>query len=214
MVRAIEFDVNFALWDEAVLEAGNQVVSSLKNKNIEGAAAFNVIHQGLSADLSVTLARLFDFGSRRFAPNKRETSSIPLLIRLLKQKRCRDHFIARAGNWVSAYRHSDSDAIACDTAIKSSIEDYNALMRGGGPSALSRLQKARNYRIAHRKINDVEEGFPRYRDLFMLVAMAAKISENIKFATSGHNSSLAEQKMTMDKEALAFWSRALHQISN
>ncbi|GEP12577.1 hypothetical protein [Methylobacterium gnaphalii] len=192
MLRAIEFDINVALWDEAVLEKDNDIIRGLEDRQIDGASVYNVIHQGLAADLSVTLWRLYDLGSKRFKPNKRETSSIPLLIRLVRQKRCTDYYIDQAKNWSSAYSCSELDAHSCEQAIKKAVETYNSPMKGRGPSSFKKLQAIRNYRIAHRKIDDVNKCFLRYKDLFEIIEPAVIITENLKLATTGHNLSLAE----------------------
>lgn len=118
-------------------------------------------HQSsLAFDLALHLARLFDARPTRVRnrksgkweylgrhPNRRDEASIPLMIRLLRQKRCRNALIDRARNW---HPHHDDwskrlYASDCDKAIEKAIEHYSSLFRGKfGRSGIYELKKMRD----------------------------------------------------------------------
>jgi hypothetical protein len=96
MIALIEDNVLIGLNIEAALESANDIVSSTtEGKNLYGAECYNTIANSLALNLAITLARPFDSGASRFHPNKRDIASIPLLVRLLTQKRCQTILRAR-----------------------------------------------------------------------------------------------------------------------
>ena len=104
MVPLIIENVRIAIKLESALETGNEVVREIRGDaehrpHWYGANCYNTVINSVTLNLALTLARLFDPGAKRMHPNKRDVASIPLLLRLIKQKRCRSALINRARDW-------------------------------------------------------------------------------------------------------------------
>jgi hypothetical protein len=115
MTDGIVQDVERALVLQIALEAGNDTIREIRGDgpalSFYGAHSYEAIRLGLTVSLVLTLANLFDpatlyvsrkkKGQRRSA-NKSDIISIPLLVRLLKQRRCRRR-AGEAGPRLDAY---------------------------------------------------------------------------------------------------------------
>ncbi|MCK8780838.1 hypothetical protein M0654_12670 [Rhizobium sp. NTR19] len=210
MVPILYRNVVNAIRIEATLEAGNEVVGSMSDKGFSGAGAYNAIKQSLGYDLAMHLARLYDIGSRRRHPNTSDVASIPLLVRLLRQKRCQDALKARARDWVPGDRWAapmyERD---CEEALRRASGSYSATFSGKyGRSGLKTLKEFRDTFMAHSLLNDTGAN-PRYNHLFRLTDAARDFVEQARLAATGTNSSLLRQEKAFRHEAVRFWSKAL-----
>jgi hypothetical protein len=100
MTQGIIQDVQRALALKAALEVGNDTLRKLRGDrpalNFYGAPAYDEIMFALTASLALTLSKLFDpvtlflppATKKKQSVNKSDVISIPLLVRLLKQRRC------------------------------------------------------------------------------------------------------------------------------
>ncbi|TAU48160.1 hypothetical protein ELI44_09090 [Rhizobium ruizarguesonis] len=213
-----------ALKIEATLEVGNEIVGRMTDREFPGASAYNIIKRSLTFDLALHLARLFDArpikrpnrdtGKMVYVgrhPNRRDEASIPLLIRLLRQKRCQKILKDRARNWnpvrddwMSARFEAD-----CAGAIDKAIAGYSKVFKGElGRSGLSALKEMRDTYIAHSSVKDRDRDI-QYRHLFRLVDDARDIVEAASIAIVGHDLSLDRLEMDAREEAEEFWERAL-----
>lgn len=209
MVERIDSNVVTALWAEAILEAGNKKVGA--RATFFGANAYNTIVHGLMISLALSLSRLFDSGSKRRPPNRRDVASIPLIVRLLRQKRCQKRLIDEARRWTPQITELEEvQARACETAIGSAIEAYEKLVASvAGRAVIQRLREFRNKHLAHSLINDVIRAVPTYTDLFTLTDVARDVMEQAKFAIKGHNEDLKQAERIILAEGELFWDRAL-----
>lgn len=224
MMPLIRANIEQALRIEATLEAGNNVVDKMPDRELPGAAAYNVIKASLSFDLALHLARLFDArpvrranrrsGKLEYAgthPNRRDEASIHLMVRLLRQKRCRDALVERARNWhpFQDDRSKSLYAAHCEKAIIQAVEDYRSLSRGKfGRSGLRELKKMRDAAMAHSSINPTDWKVI-YNHLFRLVDDARKIVEVANIAIAGYSPDLKRIEEDFTDEAGEFWQRAL-----
>ena len=187
MMPILHRNVVNALRIEATMETGNTLIQTMPDKQFPGAGAFNTVMQSLALDLAMHLARLYDVGAQRVHVNKRDVASIPLAVRLLRQKRCQDDLKARARNWLP---HDRSFA--------------NQFGRGG----LKTLKAFRDTFMAHSLMTDVDVR-PIYNQLFRLTDCARDFVEDARLAVSGDNSSLEEHENIFADHAREFWRMAL-----
>lgn len=195
---------------EATLEAGNDLVGSLKDKSISGAEAYNTIKNSLSFDLAMHLSRLFDVGVRRKHPNKRDVASIPLMARLLRQKRCQKALCKRAVNWtpfkLGMERQYEAD---CMNSIERALREYKSIFNGSaGRRGLRTLKAFRDYHMAHSIMTD-DKSNPIYNDLFQMTDCAREFVAAAKLALEGVNVSLADHEVVYRNVAKIFWEKAL-----
>ena len=104
MIPLIIENVRIAIKLESALDTGNEVIREIRGDaehgpHWYGANCYNTVINSVTLNLALTLAKLFDPGAKRMRPNKRDVASIPLLLRLIKQKRCRSALIKRAHDW-------------------------------------------------------------------------------------------------------------------
>ncbi|MGV2108698.1 hypothetical protein ACQZ4X_21785 [Agrobacterium vitis] len=224
MMPLIRANIEQALRIEATLEAGNKIVGEMQDREFPGARAYNVIKASLGFDLALHLARLFDARPVRYCnrksgkleyvgrhPNARDEASIPLMIRLLRQKRCRDALIERARSWHPTHDECSKRLYAadCEKAIGLAVEGYGNLYHGRfGRSGLGELKKMRDTAIAHSSIKPAEWKVI-YNHLFRLVDDACKIVEVANVAIAGYSPDLQRLEEEFEEEANEFWERAL-----
>ncbi|WFS02400.1 hypothetical protein [Rhizobium tumorigenes] len=199
-----------AIHIEATMEAGNTMIQAMPNKAIPGALAFNTIMQSLAFDLSMHLARLYDVGVRSRHVNARDVASIPLAVRLLRQKRCQTELKMRARSWLP---HDRSFANVfqqdCVSALERASAAYSETFKGQfGRSGLKTIKVFRDTFMAHSLMTDVDKK-PFYNQLFRLTDCARNFVEDARLAVSGHNSSLEEKERIFLEEAQDFWRMAL-----
>ena len=214
MIERIDVDVRTGSRVEQVLEAGNKVVGSFPSKSSSRAATYNCIKQSLVINLAMTVSRLYDKGSRRFSPNDKDLASIPLMIRIVKQKRCQKRIIDTAfRNWFPVdsseyFRNKSKDD--AKTAIDRAIQIYDEKVA----SAQHRhyrtlLKRLRDSELAHSKLEEYLDRKPTYNHLFHLMAAAREITELLTLAVRGHNIRYSELVASIESNANDFWSKAL-----
>ncbi|MBX5212337.1 hypothetical protein [Rhizobium sp. NZLR11] len=195
---------------EATMEAGNSIIPTMPDKAFPGAHAFNAIMQSLAFDLAMHLARLYDVGNRNRPVNSRDVASIPLAIRLLRQKRCQKELKARARNWLPESRsYADMFERDCSKALERVSANYSETFKGKfGRGGLKTLKAFRDTFMAHSLMTDVDAK-PIYNQLFRLTDCAKAFVEDARIAVSGDNSSLDEQEQIFLDHANEFWRMAL-----
>jgi HEPN superfamily AbiU2-like protein len=212
MLSLVLENVKIALHQEAALRTANMVVRSSvrSDRYLYGAECYHTIRNALALNLALTLSRLFDESGRRQV-NKKNVASIPLLIRLLRQKRCRKVLAERAKGWIknSPTQLADLDAAQCERDIDAASEAYDGLRRVPECRlARKRLKRFRNKMLAHNVMNVVIRALPEYRQLFMLMRSASMIVGHAKQAL-GDNEPLERFARERRRQAKAFWGPAL-----
>ena len=210
MIPLLYQNIVNALRIEATMEAGNKIVQGLPDKQVAGAEAYNTIMQSLAFDLSMHLARLYDVGTKHRPVNQRDVASIPLLVRLLRQERCKKTLMLRARKWAP---HNMAYASVferdCEKALARASAAYSKTFKGAfGRSGLKNLKAFRDTLVAHTLMTDVDQR-PMYNQLFRLTDCARDFVEHARLAVTGDNSSLAEFEEIYEGHAEAFWRKAL-----
>lgn len=203
--------MHIALHAEAALEASNYIVVAHPDRKWPGAMTYSAIAQSLALNVTISLARLYDPGTRRVHPNKRDIASIPLMVRLLKQKRCQKAMMQRARDWTPHLEGmANIHATACGKAIEAAINSYETLQKTPeGRAASKKLREFRNFRLVHSMMRDMIKSLPTYRELFNLIDVARNLVENASLAIDGKNRDLKETEANYRDNADAFWRMAL-----
>lgn len=210
MIPVLYENIRSAIYIEATLEEGNRIVGDLEDRSFPGAIAFNRLMRSLSHDLALHLSRLYDRGSLKFPANKRDVVSIPLLARLLRQKRCQRILRKRAREWLPGIPNlAGQFEKDCESAVNRSLESYRQTFRGQhGRGGIRVLKEFRDNFLAHSLLTDSEAN-PRYHHLFRLVDSAPDFIEDARLAVTGINSSLPDTEEVASSEARKFWEKAL-----
>jgi hypothetical protein len=214
-------DVEEALALQTALEAGNDTIREIRGSgpplSFYGAHAYEAIKRGLTISLALTLAKLFDPATlyvsrakngRRGSVNKSDIISIPLLLRLLKQRRCQAFLGREARGWNAALGHAvnRATAISAANAAVAAYADFRRTQKGR--SAARILKTFRNHHLAHRLL-DKRAPLPRYRDLFLLLEVAARVAEKARLAVTGVSWDVEESGDVWKTHCKAFWGPAL-----
>jgi hypothetical protein len=222
MIELIYRDIGIAIEVEAALEAGNTIVcKEFPNTHYDGAHCYNAIRQSCALFLALTLAKLFEIPkprgreSRSSCYNRSDVASIPLMIRLLKQERCRHALAARAREWTAHLRDTgDAQQAACERAIDAAVKAYSDLRRTyDGRSAITKLSDFRNKALAHILLGEALKKRPSYNDLFLLMDAARDVTDNAKRAILGNNLDLKNVEKECARTSKVFWSLALKALS-
>lgn len=215
MMPILYRNIQNALRIEATMEAGNSIVQTMPDKRIPGAGAFNTIMQSLAFDLATHLARLYDLGNRSRPVNGRDVASIPLAVRLFRQKRCQVALMQRARVWIpGGSSQADRFESDCARALERLSDSYSAIYKGEfGRGGLKALKVFRDTVIAHSLMTDIELR-PIYNHLFRLTDCARDFVEHARLAASGDNLSLEDTEKIYHAEADVFWRMALLGESN
>ncbi|MCA3598723.1 MAG: hypothetical protein IOC64_11470 [Methylobacterium sp.] len=227
MVKAINRDLERALAIEATLEEGNRIVNATPDQIRPGPDTYATIIGSLATDLAITLARLFDplqwesgkGGRKRVTPyeNRGRTvqrATIPLIVHLLRQKRCRDELARRAREWIPSMPWiADSQEAACRKACAEAVEAFAALRRDhDGRQGIARLTALRNNGIAHTLWTAPDKPGPRYRQLFRVADTAREVVGAALLAIDGNNTDFLEVEKITRADAARFWGHALRPI--
>jgi AbiU2 len=222
ILKAINRDLERALAIEATLEEANRVVIATPDQIRPGPDTYATITGSLATDLAITLARLFEpmqteerkGGGKRPTPYKSERATIPLIVHLLKQKRCRDELAARARRWIPSMPSiADSQEASCRKECAEAVEAYAALRRDhDGRQGIARLNAFRNNGIAHSLWIAPEKSGPQYRQLFRLADTARDVVGAALFAIDGHNADFLDVERIRRKDANRFWGHALRPV--
>lgn len=162
MIPLIIENVRIAIKLESALDTGNEVIREIRGDaehgpHWYGANCYNTVINSVTLNLALTLARLFDPGAKRMRPNKRDVASIPLLLRLIKQKRCRSALIKRAHDWTPQIADLASEHEATVLReIDAAVAVYTGLMSNHeGRTAAATLKGFRDKKLAHSLIDAV-----------------------------------------------------------
>lgn len=100
---ALRKEVATALWTKAALEAGNSLIRDrYSGLQFHGANCYNALKTSTETALVLSVSKLYENPRRRdtqtkaYALNRTDIASIPTLLWLLQQVRCRTHFISFA----------------------------------------------------------------------------------------------------------------------
>lgn len=218
MIDLVYLDVQVALGIEAALETANEtMMGDLRGVKFHGADCYNAVSQSMSMFLTITLAKLFETPTLRGLSkatryNRSDVASIPLMIRLLKQRRIQKNLCNRARDWTPSLQYtSDINAKSCGRAIDRSVEAYR-MLRGKhtGRIAVAKLRKFRDKVAAHTLMVEALKASPTYNELFLLMDVARDVTEHARLAISGIHVDLKDSEERLIEMSRAFWTPALH----
>jgi hypothetical protein len=218
MIPLIIRDVEIALQTEAAMETANEIATGddLKDLQFYGADCFNAVQLSMSMFLSLMLAKLFEMPSLRGQSksvrfNNSDVASIPLMIRLLKQVRCRKRLCNRARNWTPSMPHmADTHAKDCERAIDRASDAYAKLRSARDRrNAVAKLKQFRDKLVAHTLLGGAVKSLPLYRELFLLADVARDVTEQARLAIEGTHLDLRDSEEGHVEVCRAFWKPAL-----
>jgi hypothetical protein len=208
----VKVNVNNLMALDAALSTGNAEIARLNSayppqKRWYGAHCYTAIHYGLVVSLALTLARLFDEGSQKYPPDKRDVASLPLLVHLLGKDKVRLQLIEEARGWPI----DGSKTVA--TKIENAIVQWRDLDETeNGRSALNLLKEFRNKRLAHTLNKPMDTAGPRYADLTILRDTALRITADARLAIDGDSWEPFDFLEERIRQGRAFWSPAIQAI--
>jgi hypothetical protein len=209
MIDLIYRDVLIAIEVEAALEMANEIVTGeLRDVHFYGADCYSSVQQSMRLFLSLTLAKLFETPR----PGRgNDVASIPLMIRLLKQRRCRRRLCNRARSWTPNLTNSgELHARSVERSIDRAVEAYAKLRRThAGRDAVAKLKKFRDKVLAHTLLVAALKATPLYRELFLLVDVARDVVQHARLAIAGADLDLLEHEEDHREMCRAFWRPAL-----
>jgi AbiU2 len=226
MTQGIIQDVQRALALKAALEVGNDTIGKLRGDrpalSFYGAPAYDEIMFGLTASLALTLSKLFDpvtlflppaTKKKKKSVNKSDVISIPLLVRLLKQRRCQTVLGKQARGWTPMLDDmepfNEQSAIGAANAAVSAYEDFRRTR--DGRSAARILKMFRNNELAHTLL-DKQAPRPRYNELFLLLEIAATVAAKASLAVLGDPWDVEDTREARALHSKAFWDPALQSL--
>jgi hypothetical protein len=212
IVKFVEDNTMTALQAETAFQSANDLLATMPNSpRYVGAHCFNTIQHSLALNLALILSRLFDASNHKKKIVKSDRASIHTLAHMLRQKRCRDYFVAQALEWTpNVPMLVNAQARACDKAITNALAVYAGLRKThAGRRALNSLREFRDHLLAHSLIKDGVQPLPRYEDLHLLMDAARDFTKHACLAVKGLDLDLEDYKRIRRKEADAFWTPAL-----
>lgn len=213
MVSLIERDVEIALQLKSIFQTANGIVQkSYKGGQSFEAHCYNGIINCVAINLALTLARLFEPARTRSRhANKRDVASLPALVRLLQQKRCRKVLMARARDWTPDIPGmGDSHAATCEKEIDAALAAYAKLKEHKErQTALAALKEVRDKVLAHSLFDAELKYRAFYQQLFYLAVVAREITTHANFAIDGRHRNLRATQRECERQAEAFWKPAL-----
>jgi AbiU2 len=213
MAQPLLEDVQQAIAIRACLEAADSTVTSLSKSDCRfyGAKCYDLISKSLTFELAIVLARLFDAGARRRHPNHQKTASLPLLLRLLRQRRCQKFLTARIHPWFSnAPELGRLFPTSCSRAISEALNLYQQSMKSKqAQRALRSLKYFRDKQLAHNDFDASGDMRPTYAELFILADIAQEVLTPTIFAIDGSQYRFRTFADYWKNEAGHFWTRAL-----
>ncbi|RUV75896.1 MAG: hypothetical protein EOR30_17235 [Mesorhizobium sp.] len=218
MVELVERELRTAIQLEMSLETANNIVKAeLHGHRFYGAECYDTVKLATQLYLAIVLAKLFE--EPRPKPgesiakkaNRSDVASIPLMLRLLGQKRCVRKLVTEAGLWQSFRSSADqTNAAAAERHAAAALSRYRELRRSrDGGLALAKLSAFRNEWLAHLLLKQSEKNVPKYDQLFLLVDAARDIIGATKFAVKGSNLELTDWEKERSRISNAFWNPAL-----
>jgi len=217
MIKLVVDNVRAVISLEAMFETGNAEIGALRNgadrgPRWYGANCYNVVIHSVTLNMALTLARLFDLGVRSKHRNKRDVASIPLLLGLVKQKRCREALSQRARGGTPLIGMADEHEETVVSKINAALEAYNALTTTHkGRSATATLKGFRDQKLAHSLMVAVSKPLapPRFQELTLLLNTAVTVTAHLRLAIDGQNWDPAESKQEARRQGKAFWEPAI-----
>lgn len=199
--KCVRSDYEHVLLVECSMEQANKIVCELPSTESECASAYNAALNSMKLNISLSLARLLDdTGLRkrkkgRWSPNERDIASLPFLVRLLKQKRCKNYFSENA---------------------RGSMEEINSLIEAyskGVCSASSlctrkKLKSFRNHELAHSLIIRPDKPNPTFKELFSLSEVLGDVISRMSLVIDDENWDIDCEREILKEQARKFWSRA------
>jgi hypothetical protein len=217
MVKLIDEQTRIALEVRASLESANSLIQEHSGRQFYAADSVTSIQGSQAMFLTLILAKLFEMPRRRRGEtyarryNRSDAASIPLLLRLVRQRRARAYFGAKARHWTAMLPSwGDKNARACEDAIDKALSAYDSLRKTKvGRAAILRLRRFRNNLLAHLLIIPKRGVNPTYGEIFRLVDVAREVSGHVRLAIEGLNTDLAGFEAEKIRVAEAFWEAAL-----
>lgn len=215
MIPLVLENVKPAMRLEATLETGNEVIQTLRTgaargPNWYGANCYNAVIASVTLNLALSLAKLFDLGAKRTKPNKRDVASIPLLLRLVRQKRCRAALSARAREWMPDGGLAASNEATVRHELDAALAAYAGLKRKNkGRKATATLKGFRDKKLAHSLIDVALTSLPRYEDLSLLLNVSMAITAHLRLAINGENWTPEDFHREGRRQGEAFWGPAI-----
>ncbi len=193
-------DYAHALCVECSMQSANEVVCALLSTESDCASAYNAALDSMKFDLSVSLARLLDNSGIRGkkagrSPNQKDIASVPFLVRLLRQERCKIFLLK---NNPDAEKSIEAAMIAYSTGLCS-------------PSARQirrKLRSFRNHELAHSLIVESDLRNPKFKELFSLTSALGEVVANLSLVIDGAEWDVASEREVLSDQAKSFWSRA------
>ena len=161
------------------------------------------------------LARLFDPGAKRYHANQRDVASLPALLRLLRQKRCRNVLADRAREWNPDMpaNFGKRNAATCEREIDAALAAYAVLeAHRERRIAVASLKEFRDKVLAHSLLDVVLKFQAHYQQLYYLVVVAREVTIHAKFAIDGKHRDLRDAQRERRRQADAFWQPALSAV--
>ncbi|MDQ0467011.1 AbiU2 domain-containing protein [Labrys wisconsinensis] len=219
MLPLIVENVRISIQLESMLETGNEVIGEIRGGEANGphwygAHCYNTVINSVILNFALSLAKLFDPGTKRIHPNKRDVASIPLLLRLMKQKRCQAALVARSRQWTSEMGSivQHHEAIA-QREIDEALAAYAKLTRAhSGRAAAATLKTFRDKKLAHSLIDPALKSLPRFEQLFFLLNTAMEIIAHVRLAVTGQNWQPEGFRKEARRQGKAFWSPAIKAV--
>ncbi|ESZ68180.1 hypothetical protein X727_23160 [Mesorhizobium sp. L103C119B0] len=218
MVDLIERELRTAIQLETSLETANDIVKAeLHGHPFYGAECYDTVKLATQLYMAIVLAKMFEDPRPRPGEspakkaNRSDVASIPLMLRLLGQKRCIKRLVSAAGSWMPFRSSADqSNARVAKQSAEAAILRYRELRRSlEGDRALTKLSAFRNEWLAHLLLTQSEKNIPKYDHLFLLVDAARDIVGHAKLAIKGNNLDLRDWETERSRISKAFWNPAL-----
>ncbi|MCW6510964.1 AbiU2 domain-containing protein [Lichenifustis flavocetrariae] len=217
MAHAVCEEADFAARVNAAFEGGNDAIHQFKIEHgrspaFSGAQCMNTLQTAALFTIASTLGRLFDPGSATRHPNERDVASIPLVLHLLRQKRCQDELAERARHWLFEMPEmAEINAETVLTAADEAIEAYASLRRSPkGQRALRVLMRFRHDHLAHRLLPDLQRGqlrdtYTTVGEIWRLLDTALILADKLSLAVSGDGRDARDMHHARHREARAVW---------
>jgi hypothetical protein len=218
ILDALEKETRNAIWAKATLEVGNEIVmADYRGRTFDGAECYNVLHNSTQTALILSLCKLFESPRGRegqsqvAAFNRSDLASISVFFHLLRQKRCRAKLVKRAaagwdGNDLGMSKLWEKDCLA---ALQCCDETERRLKSAAGRRAAATLAVFRDDHVAHLYAKPRPWNANRYRELFLLLDIAADLVSHAYIAFRGCNLDFKDREQLWRDEARAFWKPAL-----
>jgi hypothetical protein len=218
MLPMVLENVQLAMKLHATLETGNDVIGDMRKSGTGaphwyGANCYNTIRLSITLTLALTLAKLFDLGTRSRKPNERDVASIPLLLRLTKQRRCRKVLVALARDWGPDSSFAASNEATVLHQLDAASAAYAALKKKyKSRKAATTLKMFRDKKLAHSLINATLDSLPRYEDLSYLLDVSMAIGSHLRLAIKGENWTASDFHEEAQRQGKAFWLPAIEGV--